>query len=605
MDYATAELVAIGLLGISAQWLAWRTSQPAILYLLIIGIIAGPVTGWLDPDAVFGDLLFPVISLAVAVILFEGGLTLRLDEIRGITGPVQRLLTVGVVVTWATSAVFAHYLVGLDWELATLFGAVMIVTGPTVIGPLLRIVRPQDRIGSILRWEGIVIDPIGALVAVLVFEFLVSSGSARDVGGALLTFGAVLAVGAGIGIAAGWLLGVALRRYWLPEFLHNVATLVAVLAAFFAANQVFHESGLLAVTVMGMWLANMRNVPLEDILDFKESLSLMLISALFILLAARLEPDRLLALGWGALALLLAMQFIGRPLTVLASTLGSTLNWRERALLAWVAPRGIVAAAVSAVFALRLAEAGYANADALVSLAFLVIIFTVIVQSATARPLAELLGVRAPPPSGVLIVGADRVGRAVGLALQQQGVTVKLADPDWDNVNQARMLGLPVYYGNPTSEHADTHLDLTGIGKLFGLSPRADLNTLACLHFAREFGKNQVFRLPLSEGDSRLTTEIRQRHRYDNTLFGEDVTYRRLATLLAEGGDIRATRLTDRFGLAEYRDHQPGAMLLLALDARGRLRVSDGHEPLEPGSGWTLIALVPAPAEAALQGASA
>ncbi|MFB4205050.1 K(+)/H(+) antiporter NhaP2 [wastewater metagenome] len=590
----TAALVGIGVLGVLAQWLAWRMQLPAILFLLAAGLLAGPgALGWIDPDALFGELLFPIISLAVAVILFEGGLTLRRHEIRGLGGPVNRLLTVGVAITWASTALAAWWLTALPWSMAVLFGAITVVTGPTVIVPLLRSVRPRERVGNVLRWEGIVIDPIGALIAVLAFEFILASAGERSLGATVLTFAAVLVVGTVAGALAGHALGIALREYWLPDYLHNVGVLVAVFAVYFVSNRIHHEAGLLSVTVMGIWLANMPRVPLDDILNFKESLSVLLISGLFILLAARLDPSALAALGWGAAGVLLVMQLIGRPLNVLVSTAGTPLDWRERALLAWIAPRGIVAAAVSAVFALRLQAASVAGAELLVPLTFLVIVFTVVLQSTTARPLAGWLDLREPAPRGVLIVGANRVARTVAAGLAAADVPVRLADANWDNVQDARMQGLDVYYGNPTSEHAERHLSMTGIGFLFGLSPRSDLNTLASLHFAKELGHHRVFRLPPGERDARLPGPLRQRHRHDNTLFGADATYGRLASLIGQGASVHVTGLTAQFDWPAYQAHHGGEIIpLCALDPAGTLHVFTGGDDPEPRPEWSVLALV-------------
>jgi CPA1 family monovalent cation:H+ antiporter len=593
---AASLLVGIGVLSLAAQWLAWRVRLPAIVFLLAAGILAGPLTGWLHPDALFGDLLFPIVSLAVALILFEGGLTLRMREVRGLQAPVRRLLTLGVMVTWTSTTALAWFFIGLPLELAVLFGAITIVTGPTVIGPLLRSVRPTQRVARVLRWEGIVIDPIGALIAVLVFEFLLSAGEAASLGVSLLTFALLLVVGTVIGAVAGWVTGVVLRRYWLPAYLHSLGTLVAAITVFQLADQIQAESGLLAVTVMGIWLANMKGVPLDDILPFKENLSLMLISGLFVLLAARLEPAAIPALGWGALGLLLGMQLLGRPLAVLASTVGTPLSWSERGLLAWIAPRGIVAAAVSALFALRLDEAGYAGADALVPLTFLVILFTVILQSATAKPLAAFLGVREPPPRGVLIVGANPVARAIGAALQRLEIPVLLADTHWEHVSEAQLQGLPTYYGNPTSEHAERHLELTGLGLLFALSPRTDLNTLASLEFGKVFGRNRVYRLPPGERDLRLPAEIRHRHRRDNTLFGQDVTYAKLASLLGQGAEVHLTKLTEVFGWEDYlAEHGQRLTPLFALDPQGRISPFGGGAHPQPGAGWKVAGLIRTP----------
>ncbi|WP_236211607.1 cation:proton antiporter [Metapseudomonas otitidis] len=587
-------LGGIGLAALCSQWLAWRLRLPAILFLLLSGILAGPMLGVLDPGALFGPLLFPLTSLAVALILFEGSLTLHLSEWREIGSVVRRMVTLGALATWVVIAVATHLLLGFSWELAVLFGSLTLVTGPTVIVPMLRVVRPRASVANILRWEGIVIDPIGALAAVVTFSFIVS----RDQGGwsqSLATFAGVIGCGTLLGVLGGWALGVVLRRHWLPEYLHNLAALAAVLGVFIASNLLVHESGLLAVTLMGMWLANMRGVDVKPILHFKENLSVLLISGLFILLAARLDLKALLALGPATLALLAVIQFVARPLNIGLSTLGSALGWRERALLAWIAPRGIVAAAVSAIFALRLQEHGDPNAQLLVPLTFLVIIGTVVLQSATARPLARLLGVAEPAPAGFLIIGANPVARALGKALNQLGSRVLLTDSSWENIRAARMDGLPTYFGNPTSQHADAHLDLVGLGHLLALSPSSEMNALACMRFRHDFAEPRRFTLP-SGADSRRS----DKHRSSEQVRGRELglpalTYPQFASRLGRGAEIRITTLTEAFDWTAYQAfHGNRATLLLARDTRGWVHIAGPSQALEPQPGWSLVALVDA-----------
>ncbi|MGE8435233.1 MAG: cation:proton antiporter [Pseudomonas palmensis] len=589
-------LLAFGGIGVAAlgcQWLAWRLKLPAILFLLLSGIMAGPILGWLDPQEMFGPLLMPLVSLAVALILFEGSLTLHLSQWREIGTVVRRMVTLGALSTWVVISAATHWLLGFDWLLAILFGTLTLVTGPTVIVPMLRVVRPKAAVANILRWEGIVIDPIGALLAVVVYSFIIASAAGDGLSQSLLTFAGVILCGSAFGVAGGWLLGQVIRHQWLPEYLHNLASLAAVLGIFIASNQVMHESGLLAVTLMGMWLANMKGVDVRQILHFKENLSVLLISGLFILLAARLDLTALLGLGPAVLALLLVIQLIARPLNVALSTWGSQLNWRERALLAWIAPRGIVAAAVSAIFAIRLDEAGHAGALLLVPLTFAVIIGTVVLQSATARPLARLLKVAEPAPSGFLIVGANAPARALGTALQQLGSRVLLADSSWENIRAARMEGLPTYFGHPASQHADAHLDLVGLGHLLGLSPAGELNTLACTRFRHDFGHQRLFVLA-----SGLERQRSDKHRasdeHRGRLFGSQaLTYVQLANLFNQGAELYTTHLTEAFGWADYQAlHGDRATLLFARDASGWVYVVGPDTALKPGPGWTLVALV-------------
>ncbi|OUM23795.1 cation:proton antiporter [Pseudomonas putida] len=587
----------IGAAALACQWLAWRLKLPAILFLLLAGIIAGPALGWLDPEALFGPLLMPLVSLAVALILFEGSLTLHLSQWREIGSVVHRLVTVGALVTWLVIALATHWLLGFDWPLSILFGTLTLVTGPTVIVPMLRVVRPKATIANILRWEGIMIDPIGALLAVVVYSFIIASADGNGLSQSLTTFAGVIFCGTALGAAGGWLLGQIMREQWLPEYLHNLASLAAVLGIFIAANQIMHESGLLAVTVMGMWLANMRGVDVRQILHFKENLSVLLISGLFILLAARLDLHALLGLGPAVLALLLVIQLLARPLNVWLATLGSTLSWRERALLAWIAPRGIVAAAVSAIFAIRLHQAGHQDALLLVPLTFAVIIGTVVLQSATARPLARLLKVAEPAPSGFLIVGANGPARAIAKALQQLGCRVLLTDSSWENIRAARMDGLPTYFGNPASQHADAHLDLVGLGHLLGLSPAGEINALACARFRHDFGHGRLFVLASGLEKQRSDKHRAAEEHRGHVLGASSMTYLQLANRLHQGAELYSTNLTEGFDWDAYQAlHGERAHLLFARDGHGWVHVASPDNPLQPQPGWTLVALIePAP----------
>jgi NhaP-type Na+/H+ or K+/H+ antiporter len=597
-EHILIALAGIGLIAIVSQWLSWWLKLPAILFLLLAGIVAGPVTGWLDPNALFGDLLFPMVSLSVAVILFEGSLTLKLDQIRGLQRVVRNLVSIGILVTWAITTIASYLLLDIGWQLALLFGAVTVVTGPTVIIPMLRTVRPNARIANILRWEGIVIDPIGALLAVLVFEFIVSGRADGALGHTLIGFGEILLVGIAMGAVPGYLFGLLLRQHLIPEYLRNVATLSLVFVVFVGSNLIYSESGLLAVTILGLWLANMKNVHIEDIVSFKESLSLLLISAVFILLAARLDVTELQQLGWPAVYVFLVIQFVARPLKVAVSTLGSTLNWRERALLAWIAPRGIVAAAVSALFALRLQEQGMARADLLVPLTFMVIIGTVVLQSASARFIAHWLKVAEPDPRGFLIIGANPVARTIGKALTENEFRVVLTDTSWENVRAARMEGLPVYYGSPISAHADQHLDLVGIGRMLALSPVADVNVLAGMRFRSEFGPAAIYTVQTAQEKAAAEKLKAAEPRRGYTLFGPDVTFTMLSSLISQGAEIHSTTLSDSFTFDEYRQqYGHKAIPLFAIDPRGRIQVFVAAGKLTPGADWTVLSLVQAEAK--------
>ena len=585
-------LVAVGLLSIGCQYFAYKVRLPAILPLLIVGILVGPVWGVLDADALFGNLLFPVVSLSVAIILFEGSLTLKFRDIAGHGNMVRNLCSIGVVVTWGIAAVAAHYSLNISWQLAFLFGAIVTVTGPTVIVPMLRTVRPKTNLANILRWEGIVIDPIGALLAVLVFEFIVAS-QGNAISHTFIMFGKTIGIGVVLGLGSGYLLGLSIRKDWIPHYLLNTAVLTIILGVFAASNYVAHESGLLAVTITGMVLANMKNVDVEDILEFKETLSVLLISGLFILLATRLNLQSVIDVGWGAIIILIAIMFVARPLAVIASSIGTGLKWNELALLSWIAPRGIVAAAVSALFSLKLEEIGYEGAGIIVPMVFLVIIATVVVQSLTSRSVASLLKVRAPAPTGYLIFGGSKFNRLLACEMLNQDIAVTIADTNWDAIREARMMDIPVYFGNPMSDHAARHLDIATFGTVLIMSPYKQLNPLISYHFEYTQGKDKVWSLTSNEQATRPSHQVSEQYAKKLTLFDEGVTYGYLASAVNRGASVKTTRLTDEFSFEDYNNkYKDRATPLLAINKEGKSYTFINGNSIEPKSGWRIISLV-------------
>ncbi len=596
--YGTELLLLSGILvaGFACQWIAWRVKLPSILFLLLTGIGLGPLLGWLQPDVLFGDLLEPIVSVAVAVILYEGSITLKFSEIRGHGDVVRNLVTIGVIVTWVAGTFAAHSILGWELYLAALFGAIVTVSGPTVIMPLLRAVRPTKALANILRWEGILVDPLGAIFAVLVYEFIIASQVAVSGAHLFETLSVIVAIGAILGIAAGQAFGVALRKHWLPDYLRDYAALATVLLVFALAEAIESESGLLAVTIMGVWQANMRDLDFEDILNFKESLTLVLVAGLFIILAARLNLSELQSLGVGAVAVLLFLQFIAGPMRAAVCSIGSSLTWRERLYLGWIFPRGIVAAAVSSLFALRLQSAGYAGAEKLVPLIFTVILGTVIVQSLSGRLVARLLGIVDPDPTGVLVVGANPLALMYAQALHDAGQRVLVASSSWDGIKKARMRGLPVFYGSPVSDYAERNLDLLGLGNLLALSHRPGLNELACVQYKFEFGRDAVFTV------KHESEETHEKHRISGEsggriLFGGKHSVNDMLRFILHGAKVRTTELSDEFTFADYRSKYPDRLILFAMDANGRLQFPLTEQDMPIHSGYTVAALVMAGGE--------
>ena len=550
-EYFLVGISSVIALGISAQWLAWRTKLPAILLLLVFGIIAGPVTGWINPDELLGDILSPFVSISVAIILFEGGLSLRMAEFRKIGGVVIKLMTIGLIITWSLAAIAAYYLLGLSIEIAVLFGAILIVTGPTVIIPLLRQVRPTENTGSILKWEGIVNDPIGAMMAVLVYEILLTGGFTNMDASSVLVIATTIIDGSFIGALGAGILYIMLKKHWIPEYLQNPITLMIVIASFTISNLLQHESGLLAVTIMGILLANQKSAKVKHIIEFKENLQVLLISALFILLASRLQISDLAYFNFQSSLFILALLVVVRPVSIYAATWGSNLTLQEKTFLAWMAPRGIVAAAISAIFALRLEQEGFADAEKLVPYTFVVIIATVTVYGLSANPVARLLKVAKPQPNGVLFLGAHSWSLDLACQLQELGLKVMVADSNWENISKARKRNLETYHGNILSEFAMDEINFDGIGKLFALTQNDEVNALASIRFAEIFGSSNVFQLPQSalsiHKESETTEALGGR-----ILFSNEWNHSAIEDFMSNPNQLALYRITDGFNLKNF-----------------------------------------------------
>lgn len=592
-EHVLIGLASIIVLGIGAQWLAWRLKFPSILFLLVLGFVAGPVTGFLHPDKLLGDLLLPVISVSVAVILFEGGLTLRFSELHDIGHVVRNLVTVGILATWVLVAACAYFLIGLNIGLSILIGAILIVTGPTVILPLLRHVRPVERVANVVKWEGIVNDPIGALLAVLVFEALVIGEFQKA--GAMVLFGLLKTVVLGtlIGILAAWFLVMMLKRYWIPDYLQETVALMLVVTAFVSANFVQEESGLFAVTLMGIALANQKTVVVKHILEFKENLGVLIISTLFILLAARLESAELRQLNMESLAFVGVLMLVVRPVASGLSMIGSELNWRERLFVAWMAPRGIVAAAIASVFALRLSELGLPQTEYLVPVVFLVIVATVGIYGLTATPLARWLGVANTNPQGALIIGAHGWARAIARVLQEEGFRVLLVDTNRHNEYEARMQGLPTYHGSVLAEYILDEINLDGIGRLLALTPNDEANALAVLHFEELFGRMGVYQLPPHQDEVEGAEEFSPQHLRGRFLFGKGVSFEYISERFSGEGGIKKTRLSEEFDYEAFQRYYEGrAIPMFVITEARKLLIFTTDQKLQPQPGQTIIALV-------------
>ena len=504
------ELAGIIILGIFAQWLAWRLKLPAILPLILIGLMVGPVATlftedgakliepiWNGKNGLFpGEGLFYFVSLAISIILFEGGLTLKRSEIQNVGPVITKLITVGTLVTFIGAGLAAHFIFDLSWQMSFLFSALIIVTGPTVITPILRNIPLKKDVSAVLKWEGILIDPIGALVAVLVFNFISVGGGQEYTTTALIEFGKILLFGFTFGFTFAHALAYVIRRNLAPHYLMNVIALTVVLLVYVISDIFAHESGLLAVVVMGMVLGNMNLPNIKELLYFKESLSVLLISILFILLAANINiEDMLLIYNWQTTLLFLLVVFLIRPLGVFFSTRGSSLKTNEKLFISWVGPRGIVAAGIASLFGSKLMAQGEPGAEYITPLVFMIVLGTVLLNATTARLFARIAGVYLKESDGIVIIGASKPARLIGNYLRKNNRHVVLIDNNERNIEHAKKLGVEALTANIYSDALSDNIELNDVGFLFAMTGNDEINAYAINKFRDDFGENGSFRL--------------------------------------------------------------------------------------------------------------
>lgn len=584
-------IALVGALGVGSQWLAWRLRMPAIVLMLAAGIIVGPVLGIFDPIRDIGPLTGPMISIAVAIILFEGGMTLNFHSLRDAAVGVRRLVFVGAPLGWLTSVLALHYGAGVGWESAAVFGGIMIVTGPTVIAPLLRTARLSRRPAALLQWEAIVNDPIGALAAVLAFSVvLVLNTEGATPSGAAIE----LIVGIVVASVLGWLAGYGLARAFkqalVPEYMKVPVLFTLLLATFAVSDAVLHESGLLAVTVMGVVIANANLPSYTELLRFKEHATVLLVSGVFILLAANLDFAALAKLDVRALVFVLLVVFVARPLTVFVSLIGSKLPFKEQVLVAFTGPRGVVLIAVAGLFGERLKELGIPDADLIGPLAFVLVAVTVVVHGFTLAPFARALGLTGASTPGVILIGGSRFTTGLAEALQKAEIPVLMTDPNFGHLRRARSAGIPTFSGDILSEAAEHRLEFINYGTLVAATDNDAYNTLVATDLSPEYGRENVFQIMREKSDS-------ARHQLPRTLggqrFGPDMPYGDLENLVADGWTFRETRLTEEYGFDAWRAEHADSVLLGWLPEGGSIKLVRYDTEIKSAADVRLIAIRP------------
>jgi NhaP-type Na+/H+ or K+/H+ antiporter len=582
-DEILTGLGVVIVLALSCRMVADATRLPAIVLLLPVGFVAGALTEDVHPDALLGNAFQPFVTLGVGLILFEAGLRLRLHELTGGAHRVlMRLIAIGTIVTAVGVTLAAKPLFGLDWGPAVVLGAILVVSGPTVVLPLLAYVRPTDRVRRVLKWEGVVIDPVGAVLGVLAFHAVQAGaspgGKPFHPGEFTLSLGVGLAVGAAGAAVLWWLL----RRVQRDAPAQSVAAaLLVVVAALVASDAIRDDSGFVAVTAMGAVMANQTELDVSRILAFHGTVVELLIAILFVLISASVEPDRVADLLPEGLALVALMVFVLRPLVVVLATWGSDLSRAERAFMAWLAPRGIVAAATASAFGLQLTQAGISGAGDILPITFIVIFATVVLYGLTAAPVARLLGIAGAGARVVLVVGGHTWGRALAKALESAGLGVRLWTGRLEEQAAAREAGLDAGNARLGVDLATREEELEEVSDALLVTESDDFNALAAHELRDELGHEHVYRL----APSGEVLDLVPAYAEGNILFHADLTYAELTRRFEAGATLVQVEPADR------RDGDGAPATLFVVSDSGELRVATGGREPPSAPGDKLICL--------------
>lgn len=537
------QIVLIAIASVGAHWIAWKMHIPAILFLLVLGFVLGPFTGLLEPNQFLGEVLGPAVQAAVAIILFEGALHLRLKDLREAKTAVWRVILIGAPLGCYLITQAAHHIGGLSLPVAATLGGMLVVTGPTVIMPMLRQARLNPRLGAVLKWEGIVNDPLGVLFAVLAYEFfLAQAGETSTDSGFFLTNGIILMLVCAASYTAAHVMKRLFEHGHMPEYLKAPFVLAMVLSLFYLSNLMLHESGLIAVTILGMTLTNIHTASLAEIQRFKETITLLLVSGVFLLLTASLDMSTMLNINFRSILFILALLFIVRPITIGLATLGSSLSWKEVLLAGWIAPRGVVCAAMAGVLGPSLVNAGFEGGDQVLPIAFVVVLVSVILHSLTIKPMAERLHLKTKESGGLIITGVNDWVLQLAEVLQKQNVPVLIVDNKYLTLKEARMHGLPTYYGELLSEEVEFALEFVKYNSLIAATPSPAYNALVCDKFGYEFGRERVFRVPPDNEGRKDRVQLAE-HIRGKLWAREDFSNLTIANLYKEGWRFRTTRV--------------------------------------------------------------
>ncbi len=598
MDPLLVSLALIPVLGILGQWIAWRTRLPSIIVLLFLGFLAGPILSILDTDLVFGDILYPLVSLLVSVIVFEGGLNLRIRDLKNIGASLFRLVLIAPLITISLMFFFTHFILGVSYELSLMFSALMVITGPTVIIPLLRHIKVSPKISSLIRWEGILIAPIGTFLIVLVYQSVfISTEHVLKI--TVLILIKTMAVSTFIGLLGAYIIILCFKRQWVPDFLQELITLVMVFTTFIGSNFVQQDSGILTVVLMGIILANQQQISLQHVKVFKENLRILSISTLFIVLSSRLIFDDLISLlDLKHFLYLLSLIFIVRPVATFLSLVRTKLAFKERLLMAWIAPRGIVTASIASLFALRLVNLGVPQAETLVPLTFLVLIFTVVVYGFSLNPFIRMIKLEDNEKVGILIVGANKISVSIARLMSTiDNLDVTVVDSNRKRVQYARVDGVKALHTSVFSPRVLEDMQLGAYQYLLSLTENDEVNSLACIQYSEIVGPTHVFRFPPTSLNAPQAEGLKM------VELGHNITnadFHYFLSVFENNDSFRLINIIDTISMAEFNSqYGENLMPVLGISATNEIKQAKQIEEFSQDDVWVVFDTKKVPSEPA------
>ncbi len=588
-----------------AQYLGYKFKISTIALLSLFGLLIGPLFKLVEPEKILGHLFHMVIEFAIVILLFEGGLNLRFKDLKGSSQGIKQLIGFGIFTNWIVTTLAAHYIGQLSWSLSFLIGAILIVTGPTVVIPCLRQVSLPAKINQYLKWEGIVNDPIGVLLATSVYQYIIYRGTGNEVTVFILGIFKAIGLALLVTFVFGYLIRYLFNKTKFPDFLQIPSVLSFILLVYIVLEQIQDGSGLLAVTMLGMYFANNDLLVMTELRHFKESISIFSVSMVFILLTANIKFEILKQLELNHFLFIASVVFFTRLISVYISTIGSKMSLEERTLVGWFGPRGIVAASMAGILGIKLMERGYFEADIILPIIFSIIFLTVLIHGFSLEPLAKFLKLTTRGGKGLVIVGAEPWTIELAAILKDLKIPVLISDIDRYKIFQAKMLDIDTHWGEIIIDVENVRLDLTDYSYLLAATDNNSFNALVCNVLVDEFGRNNVFQIPLMEATSKLETETINVDWVDTVqvtelpsfqgglqLESNSFQYYELKKRYYNGWTFKKTPLTKEYTFEDFqKDPQNiNAIPLMVISENGSLDFANELIKLKPKSGDILIA---------------